>query len=65
MLNDAFVQVFAEDLEALGGQMDKLCMGTSSAHLVVRLLPADDRAGMRVDVVEALALGEHAIPLLE
>jgi hypothetical protein len=58
-LHNAFVQHFLEDLKALGANVLQLTGKTAATKLVIDLLPAQDRTGMLLRIIEGTDFGEH------
>jgi len=59
MLHHALVQHLLEDLETIAGQLPQFAGQATTTELVIHLLPALDRAGVLLRVIEGTDFGEH------
>jgi hypothetical protein len=58
-LHHALVQHLLEDLEALGAHLPQFAGQAATAQLVVDLLPAQDRTGVLLGIMESTDFGKH------
>nr|BFE97881.1 hypothetical protein GCM10020185_84170 [Pseudomonas brassicacearum subsp. brassicacearum] len=58
-LHYTFIQHLLEDLETIGAHLPQLAGKAATPELVIDLLPAQDRTGVLLRIIEGTDFGEH------